>query len=413
MPKVPKLRAVLTLLAAGLIVSNALAAGLAQAQPSPLYSSVAGESAVQRVAVFGIDERRDLPPAYQSLANKIGVLADLRLRSQCTAFCLSENMIATAAHCLFRTRDETRPDLNNFRFWLQGKQASASARIAGTQSAAAVAHVMTGSMSLTVRPPIEATSDWALARLDKPVCGSGGLPISQHTAEELLKPGLAQPLYQVGYHRDFPGERLAFGAPCRVSRSFEHADWKTITADFDHADQLILHSCDTGGASSGSPLLVDGPNGPEVAGINVGTYVQSRILMIDGAVAHRYQAENVANTGVSARAFADLLPAFARAEFLTVRADMRELQSLLAGVGVFSGPRDGLYGEASRTAIETFERLEGRPITGLATAELLRTLRASNVARTLPAHMPAQAIVETGSVRALGLTSSASKKPVR
>lgn len=406
-------RAVVKLVASGVVIGGQVTPVCA-VSPPPTWRLTAGPATtLHRVAVFGSDDRRDLPPAKQSLASKIGVLTDLGSRSQCTAFCVSETVIATAGHCLFRTRDDERPDLKNFRFRLHGSPASAAARIAGAHSAASVSHIVSGSMSLSVRPPIEATSDWALVQLDVPACTAGGIKISQQSASDLTALAPSQLMYQVGYHRDFPGERLAFGAPCLVSRSFERADWTTIQFDFFNANQLILHSCDTGGASSGSPLLIDGADGPEVVGINVGTYVQSRVLMVNGAVAHRYQAENVANTAVSARAFAAALASLERAEFLTARTGMRELQMLLSGIGVFSGPRDGLYGVSSRTAIETFERLEGLPITGLATIELLQKLRASNVAKAVPPAKPVPTAIETGSVRGLGLTSSAKRKPAR
>ena len=403
-------RAVLILGAAGFCASVPSVITPAAGQPGFNAPYIDVPSAVQRVAVFGSDDRRELPAAYQHLAQKIGVISDLVSRSQCTAFCLSGRVIATAAHCLFRTRDEELPDLRNFRFQLHGRPLASAARIAGAQSSASVAHVAAGSMSLSIRPPIEATKDWALVRLDVPACTAGGLPISQTTVDELASNASAPPVYQAGYHRDFRGERLALGGPCHVSRNFEHAGWKTISGDFSGSDQLILHSCDTGGASSGSPLLIEGANGPEVVGINVGTYVQSRVLMVNGAVAHRYQAENVANTGVSARLLQEALDTLELAQFLTTRTDMRELQLLLSGLGIYSGARDGLYGAASRSAIEAFERLEGRPTTGLATAGLLGRLRAHNVARAPVARAPTQAAIETGSVRGLALTSSAKSK---
>lgn len=360
-------------------------------------------------AVFGEDDRRDVPPSHQTLINKIGLLTDIKTRSQCTAFCLGPTVIATAAHCLFNTRDRAAPDLGNFRFKTHGRPASASAAIAGVESPALIAHVATGSMSLKVKPPIEATSDWAIVELASPACFAGGLPLSKTTAAELVSQQPSRPVYQVGYHRDFTAGLLAFGSPCRVSRSYAGAGWQTIAADFDKPSELILHSCDTGGASSGSPLLIDGPDGPEVAGINVGTYVQSRVVMISGSIMHRYRSSNVANTAVGTRSFAPALAAISSARFLKTRHDMREVQALLAGAGLFSGPRDGLYGIATHTAITSFERLSGGPVTGFATEELLRALRSSLVATRRSTKPAPGASLETGSVGGRGVTSSAMK----
>lgn len=389
----------------------AAAAAFSAAISAPLSTAV-DPLPLHRVAVFGSDDRRDLPPAQQSLERKIGTLTDLITRSQCTAFCLSETVVATAGHCLFRTRDESRPDLSNFRFQLRGPRRMTSASIAGSQSPAGVYHIASGSMSLSVKPPIEATRDWAIVKLDAPVCAAGGLPLSARSAADLAQPGVAAgtALYQIGYHRDFSNGRLAYGPLCLVSRSFRSADWATIQSDFYNARDLLLHSCDTGGGSSGSPLLIDGPHGPEVAGINVGTYVQSRILMVNDAVAHRYQAENVANTGVSATVLAAAFAALETVSFISTRDDMRDLQILLSGLGVFSGPRDGLFGPSSRQAIEAFERLNGLPVTGLATLNLLDRLRTLTVAKAMPAMQPTAAVVETGSVRGFGLTTANKRK---
>jgi protease YdgD len=174
---------------------------------------------------------------------------------------------------------------------------------------------------------------------------------------------------------------MAYSQPCGVARNFEAADWKTISQDFANASQLLLHTCDTGGASSGSPLLLDGIRGPEVIGINVGTYVQSKVLMQDGQIAKRLKADTVANTGVSSAAFAAKLEAFRQAVILTSAADIREVQSALKHRHHYSGEIDGRYGASLRTAIEAFEAAQGLPVTGLATQALLKRLGGAAAAR--------------------------------
>src|SRR5450631_4121824 len=62
---------------------------------------------LHRVAVFGPDDRKPLPQSYFRLGSKVGVLHDPRTRSVCTAFCVAPDVVATAAHCLYRTGDET------------------------------------------------------------------------------------------------------------------------------------------------------------------------------------------------------------------------------------------------------------------------------------------------------------------
>jgi hypothetical protein len=96
-----------------------------------------------------------------------------------------------------------------------------------------------------------------------------------------------------------------------MAPTFDKADRGQIERDFRQADRLLLHRCGTAGASSGSPLLAEGPDGPVVIGINVGTYVQSRVVTQDGLVLSRSKPEAVANTAVNASAFADQIAAFA------------------------------------------------------------------------------------------------------
>lgn len=335
---------------------------------------LAAARTVQNIAVFGTDDRVPLPQSQHGLEASIGLLYDRRSRSVCTAFCVGEATIATAAHCLYRTSGERPPKLSDFTFRLPGKGAKIATRIAGARTGSAAQHVMAGSTQLSIHPPIDASRDWGLVRLSEPVCKGAALAVSRRPAKDIAKLSAAQRVYHVAFHRDFGNWQLAYGAPCAIRRTFATADWTTISHDFSDAEQIILHTCDTGGASSGSPLLIDGPSGPEVVGINVGTYVQSKVLMQNGEVVHRYKSDTVANTGVSAAAFVDRLEAFAGADILAARETMRELQALLAAHGFYAGPRDGAYGALLRAAIVAFERSEGRPETGLATATLMHRL---------------------------------------
>jgi protease YdgD len=172
-----------------------------------------------------------------------------------------------------------------------------------------------------------------------------------------------------------------------------------IASDFADASALILHTCDTGGASSGSPLLIDGPRGPEVVGINVGTYLQSHVLTQNGEVLHRYRSDTIANTGVSTLAFMEQKAHFATADVVMSSDHIRRMQRGLAAAGHYQGVVDGRYGPALRQAIENFEAAERRPRTGLASTELLRRLDAVMAQRRgMPGYEPTSDRVETGSV---------------
>jgi Trypsin-like peptidase domain/Putative peptidoglycan binding domain len=324
---------------------------------------------LQRVAVFGKDSRTPVPQSLHSVSDKIGILFDQRSRSVCTAFCVSPDTVATAAHCLYRTAGEAPLRLTDLAFRLHGEKTTS--RVAGADSGAPEANVIAGSSRLSVRPPIDATRDWALVRLAHPACKAGALKIAPRPVDDVMRLSSKDRVYNVAYHRDLPLWQPMLGRPCRVKRSFEDTTWSTIRRDFSNPGELLLHTCDTGGASSGSPLLVDGADGPEVIGINVGTYVQSKVVLLNGEVVHRFKSDDVANTAVNAEVFAATLSAFRAADLLATSRDILRLQNALASQGLYEGPRDGHYGPALKAAIETYERAAAMPVTGLATRPLL------------------------------------------
>jgi len=334
-----------------------------------LAASLSGPAAA---AVFGSDERVPLPQNLRAIGDKIGVLHDPRSHSVCTAFCVGRDIVATAAHCLYRTSDVPPLRLSDLVVKLHGSHAMT--HIAGTAEGAPEANVIAGSTRLNVHPPIDATRDWALVRLARPVCKGGGFKLSRKPVEEVIRLAEAGKIYNVAYHRDLPKWQPMFESGCTVKRSFEDADWNLIQHDFTNPNELLLHTCDTGGASSGSPLLVDGPEGPEVVGINVGTYVQSKVIMLNGAVLHRFKSDDVANTGVNSLAFAASLDALRGADTLLSRREIQVLQARLAAKDLYLGPQDGTLTSATRAAIERFERASEVPVTGLATRALLQTL---------------------------------------
>jgi len=329
---------------------------------------------IERVAVFGADDRLSLPARYKDLQDKMGLLFNLRSRTVCTAFCVAPDLIATAGHCLFRIAGERPPRIADFWFARNYDTVRDYARIAGHGTGATAQNVMSGATTLSVRPPIDATKDWALVRLARRVCSKGVLAMRPLPTEQILAEAAANRVFQVSYHRDFTPWKLAYAKACPVSRGFESASWPTIAQDFAEPAMLLLHTCDTGGASSGSPLLLETARGPEVIGINVGTYVQSKVEMQDGHVTRRFKSDTVANTGVSSLAFAAKLDAFRQAAILGTSAQIRELQAALKQRQLYGGPVDGTYGPTLRVAIEAFEKAEGLAVTGLATQALLKRL---------------------------------------
>jgi hypothetical protein len=250
-------------------------------------------------AVFGNDDRQLLTKDGASLEDKIGTLVSSETGAYCTAFCVAPDMIATASHCLFGTAATKAPKLKNLFFKLASAPAAANGTpIAGRTTGSQSQNVMSGTTRLSVAPPIGAAQDWAVAKLEAPVCKSGGLALSEKPASEIRAAAALGEIYQVAVHADLPDTNLRRGGPCAVSESFPNADAATIARDFANPDAILFHTCDTAGGSSGSPLLIDTPNGPEVAGINVGTYVLSRNVTTSQDQQRQSKSEPIANTAI-------------------------------------------------------------------------------------------------------------------
>jgi Putative peptidoglycan binding domain/Trypsin-like peptidase domain len=358
-----------------------VAAVLATTAPTPArawqMTPAERDPQVFPVAVFGSDERAPMPAKYKDIQEKIGLFFNARRRTVCTAFCVASDVVVTAGHCLLGTGTEQPARFADFWFARHLEGAREQSHVAGYANGTATQHVLLGSHRLSVHPPIDATRDWALVRLARPACSKGVLPVRVLPIDAILSEAGAQRVFQVAYHRDYLPWRLAYSRPCAVARSFEAAGWRQIERDFAEPETLILHTCDTGGGSSGSPILLDTPEGPQVIGINVGTYEQAKVLMQDGQVKKRLKANTIANTAVASAAFAARLEAFRQAVILSTPGEMRELQALLARRQLYSGPVDGNYDAALKAAIEAYEKAEGLAVTGLATEALLQRLGGS------------------------------------
>ena len=339
-----------------------------------LRGGLAAEPVVVKVAVFGEDDRGPVPPELRQTQEKIGLLYNGKAQIVCTAFCVAPDVVATAAHCLFRTAEDRPPALADFVFARSRKQTQGASRIAGHASRSISQNIISGNTHIRVRPPIDAANDWALIRLTAPACDKGSLPITVLTNEEIASASTAKKVFQLSYHRDFANWELAYSRPCEAGQPFGDVTSAMITRDFTNPQALILHRCDTGGASSGSPLLLDGPDGPAVIGINVGTYVLSRTLVRDSGAALRLRQDVIANTAVNASVFQPLVAALRDARLLEGVTQVRRLQLLLSDLHHYAGPVDGAYGALLRAAIQDFELTQGLPVTGLASHDLLGLL---------------------------------------
>ena len=349
------------------------APGHAKAAPGLPRHNLNFQSIVHRIAVFDRDDRRLIAQRFPNLRSRIGLLVNHQTNSVCTAFCVAPDIVATAGHCASGTGSQSAPHPSQLSFRRDDRRVEA-VRIYGSGRSAARQHILTGAPTLKTRPPINATSDWAFLRLTKNACPAGGLALSSLTAEEVAAEAAIGNVYHVAYHRDLAHWKLAIARSCRLIPKKGAGDPRQLAHDFERSTDLLLHTCDTEAASSGSPLLIDGDNGPEVVGINVGTYVRSRVISHDGKIVQRLGSQVISNTALLASPLIPQLDAFARAEILTDRAEIRRLQQHLGMLGLSPGPADGLFGSLTRRAIKLYQARAGLPENGLPTSSLLKRL---------------------------------------
>jgi Putative peptidoglycan binding domain/Trypsin len=359
----------------------ALAAALAFAHPTPVHA-----------AIFERDERVALPDAMGGLTDRIGLIVDERSRTVCTAFCVGEAMVATAAHCVFHRTADTGPvKPADIWFTTKGMSSPDRTRVFGADLGQGLGNIMAGTTKLRLKPPIDATDDWAVLKLAKPACARGVLPVRGLPPDRLLGEAAAGRIYQAAFHADVPGWKLSIDRACEIRSEYDGLDAALIRREFSAPANLVLHRCDTGIGSSGSPLLLDMPGGPYVVGINVGTYLQSKLLLRGGRVVRNFAPSTIANTGVGAAEFATRLEAFRDAELLADPEEVRALQVRMAALGHYKGAVDGILGEQTRIAVRILQRSFGQVDTGVPTADLFRRMELP-VAGTIPAvsghHVP-------------------------
>ncbi len=358
--------------------------------PLPPSAFAPRPTLVTPVAVFGPDDRVAVPARLDWVAQRIGILFNNRARTVCTAFCVADNVIATAAHCFAKGQSSTAARFADFNFARNYDRSRAFVRLEGADTGAAAQNVTTGDFKLRVRPPIDAAFDWALARVPRNTCPADSLQVEAANVDALIADAAAGNIFQVSYHRDWAQWRPAYSKPCKIARDFEQITWPAIAPDFMKPEHMVLHTCDTGGASSGSPLLKQTPSGPVVVAINVGTYVQSRSLP-EGALAPaatRPRSDTIANTAVNALAFNERLNLLRQANILGSGASIRQLQELLVQRGHYAGRLDGAYGPTLKAAIEAYEQAGGMPVSGLATETLRQRLLQDGTRRSPPAPQP-------------------------
>ncbi len=324
-------------------------------------------------AVFGDDQRVRLPDAAVAISANVGVLVSSQTGALCSAFCLSPDVIATAGHCVNGTSPTTRPDLSRLRFTPSTDRRRPSTAIKGGANGTQSQNIITGSRQLRLEPPINAADDWAVIKLEAPACQAGGFALTTKDRNTVTTATDQGQLYQVASHRDLPDVAPRLATDCKLTAPNPNGAAVDARHDFSDWPSILFHMCDTGGGSSGSPLLIDGAHGPEVVGINVGTYVLSRAIPLASSSSEsRMQA--VANTAIDITRIAPGFEAIRSRFIVESVADVQAIQSALHAVKLYAGPINGLWSPRLETAVRAFETSTGAEATGLLTTQLLHSL---------------------------------------
>jgi V8-like Glu-specific endopeptidase len=305
--------------------------------------------------VFGSDDRIAVPASLASAARGVGLVTNGRTKSVCSMFCVASAVVATAAHCLDVGGDGGASRLVHVRLSVPPHAAGDTTTIAGVRISSAAQHVTTGQITAaSMKSRSAAADDWALIRLERPICAGRVLALDRVAAAS------DRQVSHVAYHSD-RGLAAAAVVDCRLWRS-------------DDAGPLLLHDCDTGGASSGSPILVVKPTELRVVAINIGVYRRSRVVMGTTPAVVGDKDRPVANAAVAVESIADRLAAFDGATIVSDGLLMTRLQRALAAGGWYRSSINGAYSQAVGAAIARYEASTDRLVTGLPTSDLLRAI---------------------------------------
>ncbi|MCP5084010.1 MAG: trypsin-like serine protease [Alphaproteobacteria bacterium] len=322
--------------------------------------------------VFGKDNRVRLPSEYSHLKNKIGFLHSRKGRFGCTASCVAQDTILTAAHCIFgrRGKKSTKaPD--DLKFYLPHS-------LNGHYNSARVWHVgdylprnvLTGVGGRRTVSGRNVNADWAYAKISANVCKLGSLKIKSLPMGKIAKAGKDNKLLEVAFHgdREF-GKTLLFTNKCRVKGVTTKRRRRSVA-------KTIKHTCDLRPGASGSPLLMKLEGQLTIVGLNVAERSTRRYLRRGKKIIKYYKRKAAHNVAVHPSTFIRQLDQIAPAKIVLSARHMETFQRSLKERKLYTGKIDGVFGPATRNAIRKYERSISEPVLGIPTEKLLERIAA-------------------------------------
>jgi len=329
------------------------------------------------VAIFGKDNRTPVPKQYQSLKEAIGLLRTRGGRStnECNAFCVGADVVATSAHCLFfPVRTGHRPSLSSLTFHKGNGRRRNSTPIAGVRDRSHHWNVIAGATYVSDADNWIIAHDWALVKLAKPACGDDVLPvIAKEKWTDLFDDVLNARIFIIFHNRRGRRVRLQYAANCKAPKNPLELGLQWVAIDLGSSDpeHLIPHRCDFKRGASGSPLLLETPNGTAVIGINA---AESDFKALSQSLGKEVARQLSANFAVSGGAFREQIALMRDLPEPLGPQDLERVQTILTASGDHTGEIDGEYGNLTRQAILDFERRHELLPTGRPTPALLKAL---------------------------------------
>lgn len=333
------------------------------------------------------DNLRPLPLTLKFIKRSVGRIAlDDDPRVSCTAFCVADDTVATASHCLF-SDNATGPrlELPKVSIEFETNEGVVHTRIAGEDEQAMQWNIIAGTTRFPARAPLRNAHDWALVRLASKECTSRVVNFAPRLSDENVQQAIIERrIFSVGYMKTERGRELLMSDNCEAPQTLEllRKSRAVLGSQFEQSGDIVAHRCSMTRGASGSPLYVDLGEGPVVMALNNGTIPVPYYILTGKSHQRRHEIIRAmieaTNISVKLSAFIGRLTELGDANRRLSSREMRRLQQHLREQGHFAGPANGIYDSRLRQAILDYERQHKLPPTGRPAIKLFENPVPSN-----------------------------------
>lgn len=297
--------------------------------------------------VIGKDNRKQVPENLQHLRLSIGELYVSTTNLRCTATCVRDRMIATAAHCVYRQSnlerlDETYPAIFRLPKSADSKQSWLRTRAHPPSGMETGETGMSGNYASERDVVLSFPEDWAFVYLAEPICKGRTLEIESQ--KRPFRGQRVREIHLIARHHDRTEEGFLYQR-CRLRPKTRRylGHYRSL---FARAKNTVIHDCDIGKGSSGAPLLRITEQGATIVGVNAGSFRVTWTWRTRSKKRTRTRSR-VRRSGVGVK-----LPRFGpNREQINYDDYIKPVQQELARLGCYAGKADGDWGPKSRTAL--------------------------------------------------------------